>query len=82
MPRGGLSPLAAGRVAGTGQGGPRRPGGGGGAGGEGPEVTEALGPPDGALREGLASNVHACGTCVPGKVLVVRKVVVHLLSRV
>ena len=41
VPRGGLSSLAAGRVAGTGQGGPRRPGGCGGAGGEGPEVTEA-----------------------------------------
>ena len=28
------------------------------------------------LRDGLASDVHAHGTCVPGKVLVERKVVV------
>ena len=52
-------------VVGLGQGWWRRPRGRGGP-----------GPPDGTLRDGLASDVHAHGTCVPGKVLVERKVVV------
>ena len=52
------------------------------AGGESPEAREAQEPPDGTLRDGLASGVHAHGTCVPGKVPVERKVVVQSLSHV